>query len=107
MGADPFAEWRIPVTIRPRLAAGGMGTTYGPPVVVPAVVELTNRLVITADKREVVSTLTASLDRLWLDLQPGSLVEVDGVEREALTVTHDRAGSDRDLAELEGTVIAL
>ncbi|GAB2457556.1 hypothetical protein [Xylanimonas ulmi] len=106
--SDPFAEWRVPVTVRALTGEGSMGRTYGPAVTVPAVVELTNRLVVTADKREVTVTFTVSLDRIMRAVTPGSLVDVgEGVEREVLLVTHDDPASDGRLADLAGTVLAI
>ena len=105
---DAFADWRVPVTIRPLTGSGSLGPVYGETVVVPAVVELTNRLVVTPDKREVTATFTVQLDRILPGLQAGSLVDVgEGVERESLLVTHYDHVADEDLVDLEGTVIVL
>lgn len=101
MSTDVWDDWQDQaVTVRPLLGSGGMGDIYGPPVVVPVLLDESTRLVRDASAAEVVSSATLYADRDVV-APPGSTVTLpDGSVRTVIT-TFVHHADDADLAGVE------
>lgn len=90
------------VTIKPLTGVGAYGNTYGPPVVLPARVDMTRKVVRSTTGVEVVAEATVVLPPGTV-CPPDSLVTMPGEDRERATLTYSPVVGARDVHHVEVT----
>lgn len=79
---DEFGEWFSSATVEPLTGTGAWGETFGDPVTVPAFWQFTNRVVVTAEGKSVVSDTQLFCGVQYREaLKEGSRVSLDADPR--------------------------